>query len=647
MTETTTTPDSLKTLSDDTFAVTYGSDRFTAAILSARMRYIVQHMCTGLLNNAFSVILRDWYDFAAVISGPPQLNYPTSAVSNSLALFFGSISEAVRNTVEEYGVDNLRRGDVLICNDPYRAGTHVNDVCFVRPVFHDDELVSFVTLRAHQLDMGGIVPAGFSGTKRNVYENGLVINPMLLYKDDEPVKQAFNLIFDNARYGELLLPDIKTIFQNLLLGERLIEESIGRYGVEAYLGSIRYSTDVSAEAMQAAIATIPDGEYDAEERLDSDGIDDTLEYVVKLKIRKHGDQIELDFSGTSPQARTSVNCGALDTKTAVGVGLKFLISPDTPFTSGEYRNVDIVIPEGTFISATPPDGAVFLYFDSSGVVLLALFKALERALGERAVGGDYGSLNLHNASGLFDDGTPWNTTAQCGGEHGPWGATIAGDADSYSVQYQLNNLDPATEAIESETPAVVLRKEYQIDSAGPGTHRGGAGVLKDTLYLTSAEHFSSPLHTKSASGAGVHGGRNGALGAVWLFDGEAADVVHTGKILGTEPDVYRASTPVGGMIDPTTKCVDINGEYQHFASRTVWQTQPNALFRYLTNGGGGWGDPYQRTPAKVLADVRNEYVSIEGARRDYGVVICGDPRNDPEGLSVDEQATAELRTQSV
>src|SRR5690606_16210986 len=308
----------LKDLDDAAFEARYASDRFTASVLSNRMRYIVQHMCTGLLNNAFSLILRDWYDFAATISGPPEQNYPMASVSNSLAMFLGTMSEAVRNTIEEYGPENLRPGDVIICNDPYRAGNHVNDICFIRPVFHNDRLVSFVNLRAHQLDMGGVVPAGFSGTKRNVYENGLVIAPMLLYRDNKPVKSSFNLIFDNARFCELLLPDIKTIYQNLLLGEQLILESIDRYGVDAYLGALRYATDTSAESMSRAIAEIPDGVYEAEEGIDCDGIDDSIEYRIKLKITKVGDRMELDFSGTSPQARTSINAGILDTKTAVG-----------------------------------------------------------------------------------------------------------------------------------------------------------------------------------------------------------------------------------------------------------------------------------------------------------------------------------------
>ncbi|WP_326565606.1 hydantoinase B/oxoprolinase family protein [Amycolatopsis rhabdoformis] len=636
---------SLKDLDDAQFAELYGADRFTASVLSSRMRYIVQHMCTGLLNNAFSLILRDWYDFAATISGPPEQNYPMSSVSNSLAMFLGTMSEAVRNTIEEYGPENLEPGDVVICNDPYRAGNHVNDICFIRPVFHEGKLVSLVTLRAHQLDMGGVIPAGFSGTKRNVYENGLVIAPMQLYKNDKPVKSAFNLIFDNARYCALLLPDIKTIYQNLLLGEKLIKESVERYGVEAYLGAIRYSTDVSAESMRSALAELPDGVYEAEEGIDCDGVDDTVEYKIRLKITKAADRMELDFSGTSPQARTSINAGILDTKTAVGVALKFLIDPATPFTSGAYRPIDIVLPAGTFISATPPDGAVFLYWESTGPVLLAVFRALEKALGRKAVGGDYGSLNIHNANGVLADGTPWVTTAQCGGEHGPWGATEHGDADSYSVVYQANNLDPATEAIESELPAVVLRKEYAPDSGGAGDNRGGAAVLKDTLYLTDAEHWSSPLHTKTASGVGVYGGEAGALGATWVFHPDYKNVTKDKDLIGTGPEVYAGATPVAGMLDPETKTVDPAGEYFYFASTPVWHTKPNAVFRYLTNGGGGWGSPLQRDPERVCRDVRDEYVTIEGAYRDYGVVISGDPHGDPENLKIDQEATAKRRAE--
>ncbi len=152
----------LKDLSNEEFQRRYDCDRFTATVLANRYRYIVNHMCGGLLTTAFSIILRDWYDFAATISGPPEMDYPMPAVSNSLVLFLFTMPEAVSNTIEEYGVKNLRPGDVLVCNDPYRVGTHVNDVCFIRPVFYGEKLVGFVNIQAHMLDMGGSVPAGFS-----------------------------------------------------------------------------------------------------------------------------------------------------------------------------------------------------------------------------------------------------------------------------------------------------------------------------------------------------------------------------------------------------------------------------------------------------------------------------------------------------
>lgn len=635
----------IRDLSEEEFEARYACDRYTATVLANRMRYIVEHMCTNLLHHAFSGILRDWYDFAATISGPPSTNYSMSTVSNSLVLFSGAMEHAVRNAVEEFGPHKLQPGDVLMVNDPYRAGNHVNDICFIRPVFHDGEIVTFVALRAHQLDMGGPVPAGFSAVKKDVYETGLVIPPMLIYRNDEPIDHSFNLIFDNARYCALLLPDMITIYQNLLLGERLMKESIERYGIDAWLGGIRYSCDGPAESMAEAIAAIPDGVYTGGDLVDADGIDDELEYEIKVTITKIGSHMELDFSGTSKQARTSINCGMFDTITAVGVALKYLLDPKTPFNSGAYRNIDVVVPAGTLISATPPDGAVFLYWEASQPVLLSVFRALEKAVGDNAVAGDYGSLSIHNGHGELADGTPWVTVAQCGGEHGPWGATKDGDADSYEGFYLANNLDPATEAIESDLPIVVLRKEYVVDSAGAGYNRGGAAVLRDSLFLTKANHTSSPVHTKRSSGNGVVGGGDGRAGAVWMFPAEHYDVAERKDLIPLDdPEVYRTSVPVSGLLDPETKAADpAKGEYFWFGNQPLWHTQPRDVFRYITNGGGGWGKPLDREPERVLRDVRDEYITIEAAAQEYGVIVIGDPRTDPEGLTVDEEATSQRR----
>ena len=139
---------------------------------------------------------------------------------------------------------------MIIANDPYRTGTHVNDLLFIRPVFAGSEIVAFVTLKAHHLDMGGSVPGGFSTQKANLYEDGLVVSPRALYKAGKPVQETWTLIFDNSRFGDLLFPDMQTICSNLDLGERLLSETVERYGPEAVLGAMTYVCDAGAERMQ-------------------------------------------------------------------------------------------------------------------------------------------------------------------------------------------------------------------------------------------------------------------------------------------------------------------------------------------------------------------------------------------------------------
>ncbi|MEJ2870456.1 hydantoinase B/oxoprolinase family protein [Actinomycetospora sp. OC33-EN08] len=631
---------SIRELSDEQFHATYDTDRFTASIIVNRLKYAVEHMSTAFLREAFSPIIRDWYDFACTISGPPEQDYRMAVVSNSLTVFLGTMPDAVRNAVEEFGPENLGPGDVLICNDPYRGGRHVNDVCFTRPVFVDEKIVAFVNICAHQLDMGGTVPGGFSATKANVYENGLVIPPVLMWRGDAPVRSTFSLIFDNSRFGALLLPDFQSMFAQLQLGERLVRENIERYGLDAFLGTLTYACDTSADRMRSALARIPDGDYQGSATLDADGVDDSIAYTVHVTLRKRGEDIEADLSGSSAQARTCINCGVTDAKTALGVALTMLLDPEIPFTSGTWRHVDLIAPPGTLVTAVPPEGAPMMFWEASGTLIAAVFTALNPVLGENAVGGDYGSTNTHNASGLRDDGSFWTSATQCGGEHGPWGASKAGDGDSYTVLFNLNNLDPATETIEHDSPVVVLRKEHAIDTGGPGRHRGGAANLKDTLWQTDAEQYLSPFRTKEPSGVGADDGKPGPNGAMWIF---GPDAVGPG-LIGTVGDVYRASTPVAGVLDPETKALDPeHGVYHHFASEKSWRTRAGSVLRCLTNGGGGWGAPFSRDPQRVLADVRDEYVSVAGAERDYGVVVLGDPHHDPEGLRIDEAATAALR----
>ncbi|WP_370182232.1 hydantoinase B/oxoprolinase family protein [Rhodococcus wratislaviensis] len=634
----------LRDLTDAQFRELYDCDRFTATVLSNRLSYSVQHVVTGLLHRAFSPIIALSYDFAACICAPPEQDYTMSAVTSGLSVFLGTMSDGVRVAVEEYGPERLVPGDLLICNDVYRMGNHPNDVCFIRPVFHDEKIAGFMVLRAHQLDIGGDVPGGFSGTKRNVYENGLVISPRLLYHAGEPVRETFSMIFDNVRMPELLLPDFKTIQGCCTLGEQLIHETIERYGIEAYLGSLRYACDASAESMRHAIASIPDGDYEGAGSVDADGVDADEEYVIKVALRKRGTKVEVDFSGSSRQARTSINAGALDAKSAIGVGLKMLLAPGSDFTSGTFRDIDLVIPPGTITSALPPDGAIFCYWEIEAVIFTVLLRALEPVLGANAIGGDFGSTNVHNANGVGPDGTPWFCSAMAGGENGPWGASQVGDGDSCSCNYLLNIMSPSTESLEVDFPLRIMRREYIPDTAGAGLNRGGAAIARDIQYTQAAQHQTMPLRFRRPSGIGVHGGHDGALGGVWIFGQDGAPTSGTGILVDSDDSVYTDSVAVAGTLNPQTQVPDVDGSYFYFGQTPIWTTKPGATWRYLTNGGGGWGDPLERDPERVKLDVRDGYVTIAGAERDFGVVITGDPHFDPEGLHVDVEATRQRRT---
>lgn len=630
----------LRDLNDDAFLDRYDCDRFTASVLASRFRYVIEHVCNQLITYAFSPVIRESSDMSATISGPPSLGYATPAVSQTIPLFFGSISEAVHLALEEHGVEDLVPGDVLLVNDPYRVGTHLNDVCFIRPVFHAGALAGAITIRAHMLDWGGKAMGGFEVTKLSLYEDGLVFPPTLLYHAGQPVKSTFKLILDNTRFGAIVLPDIQTINTSLELGERLLLETIDKYGIDAYLGGIRYACDASAETMHAALERLPDGIYEGEEWLDSDGLTADAQSVVHVRINKRGGRAEFDLSGSSPANVSAINCSWADAKTAVAIALKYLIDPRTPFTSGALRDVDLLVPPGSLVNPQPPTSCMF-YWEPVLAIINATFRALNPVLGEDAVAHDSWGGHIHFANGQRADGTPWFSSA--GGTvtpMGPWGGTKEGDGDSSELMIILNMIDGGCEPAEVDNPVVIMRRDYIADTAGAGLHRGGSASIADSLWLTEGEHRVSTFHVRRPVGdGGVNGGQPGGLAAAWLWDGANAPTDYLP--LTMDGPLYASATPLMGVVDDATNELDADGEYQFLLEPL--HASAGSVMRMVCNGAGGWGDPLTRDPQAVLADVRDEYVSIEGAARDYGVVVIGDPATDPEGLRIDEAATAALR----
>lgn len=634
----------LKDLSDNAFGERYACDRFTASVLANRFRYIVDNMCGQLVSQAFSPILRDYTDLSGAFTGPACTDHAMPAVAETLPLFFGSIPEAARGSMEEYGIERLSEGDVLIANDPYRAGTHVNDVCFIRPVFVGKELIGALTIRAHMLDWGGKAAGGFTLDKASLYEDGLVISPELLYHKGEPVHPMFKMIRDNTRYAPMVLPDIKTINACLNAAATQLSETYERYGRDAYIGAIEYACDASSETMQQAIAKLPDGDYRGEAKLDSNGLGGAeTALTARVLVRKRGSNVEFDFSGSSTATPSSLNCMWAETKSAVVIALKWLVDPQSAYTSGASRSIDILVPPDTFMNPSPPLCSN-LYWVPMHCMITAIMRALNGVIGERAVGLDSGDSILHVGEGIAQSGEPWFVPAGGVMHTTPWGANGSGDADSSQLSMYLNLSWSGDEPSEAEQPYVVLNRDYRADSGGPGLYRGGAGSIVDTLWLEGGQHRAFAFMSDRSEGGGACGGQPGAPAAAWLFQPSSVKKATNGLFLeeSLPTSAYADATPMYGTINPETNEMDSEKGIYHLALKPV-PGERGSILRSQCGGGGGWGDPFKRPVEAVLADVRNEYVSIEGAARDYGVVVEGDPQFDPEGLTINQQKTDLLR----
>ena len=624
-------------------------DPVTAEIVRNGFNAIVRQMSRIIVRSAFSPIIRDAFDFCCTIVAPqepPALDLDIVAMSESLAHFSGVMPFLVKNLVWEYGAENLEEGDFIAINNPYKAGNHVNDNAFLKPVFHQGKLLGGICVKAHITDVGGMVPGGYSLEKRSIWEDGLVISGMPVYKRNQPYKPGFNLYFDASRLPHYCLSDIQALFSAASFGEKSLLAYAEKYGVETLKGAMVYSLDYAERSMRQAIAArLPDGVYTGEDGLDGDFYNNEP-YLIRVKVTKKGDRAEIDFSGTARVGETSINCSVYDAANGAYTAFKWLFDPHNPNNSGAFRPIDIVIPENTFISALPP-ATTSSYFEGAEAVFNAVVKALLPGLGEAAFAGHYGTNVGQFAYG--HDPRPRRERSYFApfALLGAFGGTSAGDGEHFISLSQQNIMDFSCEAIEDDFPILILRKEFIQDSPGQGKHRGGPSVVWDRLFLSTAEARNLLTHLRFLPW-GCLGGKPGKPGGIWMFTPEKWDWHQKGDIPTqnglTPAEVYQKySQPIGGYFNPRTRELSEKGRWV-FGMNRVLKVEPDTLFRLVTPSGGGWGEPLERDPELVKLDVRDGFVSPESARRDYGVVIKGDPEQDPEGLAVDSAATRRLRS---
>jgi N-methylhydantoinase B len=565
-------------------------DPITLEILWRRLISIVDEADASVARTAFSSLLRDAHDYTCMFTDSRgqelvQGTFCTPGQAGAMAL-------GVKTIINSIPLQEYQPGDVFIVNDPWLLAGHLNDVCVLSPIFYKEKPVAFTACVFHHSDIGGRV----ASDNRQVFEEGLFIPPIKLYDAGVLNESVLKMIRWNVRTPEEVTGDIRSqVAANHVCAQKIIEmlEDEGLDTLDDLADEIIDRTETS---MRAAIGKIPDGVYPYEGVIEGAG--KRKDINIKLSVEVKGSDIQIDFEGTSPQVDWGGNVVYNFTYAYVFMAVKSAFDPDIPINEGAIRPIKMSAPEGTVVNCRFP-AAVAARMQIGHFMTEMVFKALAHATPHNIIaesGGTPAQTNIFY--GKRFNGKPWLTMIIRGGG---MGASSRMDGHHCAI-FPANGANTPVEIFESDTPLIVEARSLICDSGGPGKMRGGLG-RKFVIRVPDDDSAPEPP-TSIAIQAGRY--RYAPKG---LFKGGSAN-----KAQFVVND--RAGDPSG-----LTLCESGN------------------VIKFHSAGGGGYGDPLERDPQAVEQDVFNEYVSIEQARDDYGVVI------DSKTLEADLKATAKLRAE--
>jgi N-methylhydantoinase B len=567
-------------------------DAVTVEVIRNGLLAITEEMKTNLMRTAYNLIIYEALDFTV---GLFTVKGETISIGLGLPMFIRGMAETVKAKIKHFGLDGIHPGDILVTNDAYTTGSHLNHFTFTQPIYHGGEIIAFSCCMAHWLDVGGTL----GQVTTDIFSEGIQI-PIVKYQKAGVVNQDLvDIIAMNVRLPERALGDLRAQITAVTTGERRFAELVNRYGKDAVLGSVSVIMDHSEAIARANTRNIPDGVYEAESYMDDDGVDVGQRIPIKVKVTKHGDEMTIDLSEVSAQVRGFYNSGYTTGIACAQVAYKCLTTP-TDYPVNDGSSLKVIVPPGRVISAERPfPMRVWMTFPMT--VIDTIFKALANAIPDRVVAGHHADLVFPNIHGLSpSDGRLF--IVGIGPLGGGWGAKRAEDGISATVC--MNDGDThnsPSEQLESKYPVLVERYSLRQDSAGAGKNRGGLGA-EMVVQALSPFAVTTRIDRVHCKPWGLHGGMDAA-----------------GNGIGIRRN---------GMWDTDMPNAKIFG---------VRLRQGDA-YLMQSGGGGGFGSPLEREPERVAFDVREGYISAEAAQRDYGVVVTA------EGM-LDAEATAKLRAQ--
>ena len=563
-------------------------------IIKASLSGIVQEMQNSLFRTGFSTIVRESQDASCAIM---DTNADVIAQHVVLPLHMGAFPACGRAVLRAYGGD-IVEGDAYLINHPYDGGSpHAPDMAVITPIFFAGELIGFCGSIAHKSDIGGPVPGSCSGQARETFNEGLHLPAVRYFRGGQRNVEIERIIAANSRTPELVLGDIRGQVGASRLGEQRVGELLAKFGKDNAQQSFNRLLELAEMKMKAAITEWTDGTFEGERFVDDDGIDLNVPVRIHVVVEKKVDQISFDFTGSADQTKGPANVRPPLVQAAVGYVLISLVDPHIFINSGILRSFEVKTREGSVLNPRFP-ASVNTYNATVHAMVEALFSALSHVIPARARADGCGSRSIIIGGRATSAGKSYVQYEIVGG--GAGGRATKDGASGTSVN-QSNAKIASIEIIESEFPTRIQRFELIRDSGGAGKYRGGLGLLREYVNLADAR-FSIRSSKHVIAPLGAQDGGPGRTGDLTINPG-AADEKH----LPTRYADYRL------------KAGDV--------------------FRLETPGGGGLGNPFEREPAAVLADVAQGYVSPERASSDYGVSVVQDGRK----WRLDDAATAKLR----
>ena len=567
-------------------------DPIRLELLKNAFAAISDEMAATVVRTARSYVIKEAMDFSTGL-----IDAQGNLISQGLCLpmHMGSFPPTIATIIERFQGD-MAEGDVYITNDPYTGGgTHLPDIYVFKPIFHEGVLLGFAAAIGHQTDIGGRVAGGNACDNTEIYQEGLRLPPVRLFSRGTISQDLMAILCLNVRLPEKVKGDVMATVAACTRGERAVQGLARKYGAEALRTEMDHLLDYTEKMTRAELSALPDGEWTFEDFLDDDGFSEDA-IRIRCRINKQGDQMSVDFAGSSPQVKGSINLPFSMTQSCTWACVRCIMDASLPTNSGFMRVLKVSAEPGTVVFPTTPAPVA-----ARGLTAMRCTEAIWGALAMMlpakvfACGaqGDFGVT----IAGYDQQATPFVLLEFL---FGTWGGRPNKDTNDGLSSLAVNYSNSPIEVVEGEQPVRIERYGFRADSGGAGKHRGGVGMVR-SYRLTGVPDAVLQVRSdrQKFQPYGLQGGGKGAFAANYLTGSSGERVQLPGKFMRT--------------------------------------FQRGELYEAILAGGGGWGDPLEREPQLVCEDVVDGKVTANAAASEYGVVL------DAQCKKVDEPATVLAR----